>query len=767
MSFAKSLLHLRYWALAMSLISPALYAADQLDFEAANFAATLHASPAADVSNVPLDAKQTADLQLEQFSVFSPTASIVVKSATDSKTLPLPSTRYFKGKISDRANSAAFMAVDTDGKARSVVQLDGQLYVNNSSATAESAPNYTARAVHPEHDFKQKSFSCGVDGNRAFKPPLPAGISAKLKAPERAEASNGMTYYAGLIIETDYEFYQLFNDSAAAAQYVADLIAYVSSIYEAEINTQLRIEQLVLYTSPQDPWDAESTSGALYELQSYYLANRSQAKRTAVHFLSGKENMNGGIAFISSICTAPAYGGSSQGTYDYGVSGGMSGRFTANSPYIVWDAYVVAHELGHNFGSAHTHAYDVDHGYNLPVDCCYSSSGGACQNYTRASELPGLGTLTGGSTTTHPGTIMSYCHLVSGGSQNLSMTFGMNHPYGVQAYRVPAQMRATVETYAASYPACLATGNVSHTPFTLNNLSKWHESYVAKESTPLIGDFNGDGRDDVASFAQYSSHKVFVSLSTGTSLAAKTLWKPEFALGTEEAAVGDFNGDGKADLISLTHNDKRQLHVALSTGASFSANELWFTLKTAQDGIQVVGDFDGDTKDDVATIQKVTGEVFVSTSTGKRFRVQNQWSLNALLGAEQIVVGDFNGDKRADLGFSTSTGEVKVSLSSGTSFAASQTWHSDLAKSAKQLAASDFNQDGKDDIVSYQATAEGGIYVAFASDNQFGDNQHAHKWFAPYDQIIKAGYFTNDKVGDVISFTRGTTADVWVATDLP
>lgn len=764
MGLAKSLWLITPLTLVTSLFLTPLQAAEPLNFTDANFAQALYQAKQAQVAAVPLEANRAAELELEQFQVFAPNASITVKSAAGTQTLSLPQTSYFKGKVVDQANSAAFMATDLTGNTRSIVQIEGQIYVNNSDTnTAQSS----ARALDPANDFKQQQFACGIEGNTQFKPPLPAGIQAKLSTATRAGEASSDTYVADLIIETDYEFYSLFNNTTTAAQYVADLIAYISSIYATEINTKLRLKEVVLYTSSNDPWNAESTESALYEVQNYYLANRASIKRTTVHFLSGKENMNGGIAYIASICTAPAYGGR-QGSYDFGVSGGLSGSFTPNSPLIVWDAYVVAHELGHNFGSSHTHSYDVDHGYNLPVDCCYAASGGACRDYQSRMNLPGLDSLTGGISATHPGTIMSYCHLVSGGSQNVSMTFGTNHPYGVEANRVPEQMRYTVESYAAILPQCLPIDNDDSTvtggSFGFTNVSKWHDSFVAGAATPLVGDFNGDHLDDVASFT--AKNQLFVALSSGSSLSSKTLWKSKFALGLEQAAVGDFNGDGKADVASLTHNAKRQIYVALSNGSSFGATRLWFGLKSAQDGTQVIGDFDGDGKDDVATLKPATGLVFVNLSAGNRFRLQRQWSANAALGAQQIMVGDYNGDGYDDLGFSTPTGEFKVSLSSGSNFAVAAIWHNNLAKNITQLVAGDFNADGKDDIASYVPTAEGGIYLALAEDGKLGNHQKAHAWFTPYDQMLKAGRFTNDDASDVMSFTRGSAADVWVGTNL-
>ena len=72
------------------------------------------------------------------------------------------------------------------------------------------------------------------------------------------------------------------------------------------------------------------------------------------------------------------------------------------------------------------------------------------------ATLPGLGSTTGGSPGQANGTVMSYCHLLSGGvTGNVSYTFGQGHPYGVAPDRVPAQMVSHVVSRAASFPACL------------------------------------------------------------------------------------------------------------------------------------------------------------------------------------------------------------------------------------------------------------------------------------------------------------------------
>ena len=46
------------------------------------------------------------------------------------------------------------------------------------------------------------------------------------------------------------------------------------------------------------------------------------------------------------------------------------GGFDLASPSNIWDVMVLTHELGHNFGSPHTHCYSP------PIDRCYNAEPG-------------------------------------------------------------------------------------------------------------------------------------------------------------------------------------------------------------------------------------------------------------------------------------------------------------------------------------------------------------------------------------------------------
>ena len=76
----------------------------------------------------------------------------------------------------------------------------------------------------------------------------------------------------------------------------------------------------------------------------------------------------------------------------------------ADVPTYSWTVDVIAHELGHLFGSQHTHAC-VWNGNNTAIDGCYTTEGN-CGNPGEPNK----------------GTIMSYCHL--GPGKDLSLGFG-------------------------------------------------------------------------------------------------------------------------------------------------------------------------------------------------------------------------------------------------------------------------------------------------------------------------------------------------------
>ena len=262
----------------------------------------------------------------------------------------------------------------------------------------------------------------------------------------------GQLYQATIAIESDGEFYALFGNSSNATQYIANLFAYATTIYERETQTRLTLGEINLWTNAAtDPWTFTDTEFGLYDFQDYWIANKSSVSRTTAHFLSGK-NLGGGIAYLGVLCN---------NDYGYGLSASIRGDFSLANPQPIWDIIVVTHEIGHNFDSEHTHDYQGIGGDANPVDSCML--GGPSGPYS-AGYLPGLASLSGGAPGAGNGSIMSYCHLLTGGYGNISLTFGQSpFSYGIKPYRVSDVMSSFAAQTAQNYATCLPVISSSYT----------------------------------------------------------------------------------------------------------------------------------------------------------------------------------------------------------------------------------------------------------------------------------------------------------------
>ncbi|WIV57051.1 FG-GAP-like repeat-containing protein [Amycolatopsis nalaikhensis] len=286
-----------------------------------------------------------------------------------------------------------------------------------------------------------------------------------------------------------------------------------------------------------------------------------------------------------------------------------------------------------------------------------------------------------------------------------------------------------------------------------------------------LTDFTGDGKADIATFTRGSAGDVYAAASDGTKFnGTSTLWHDRFSVGTEIPLSGDFNGDGKADVATFSRGSTADVYVALSDGTKFDGNGvMWDDYFAANGEIPAVGDFNGDGKDDIATFTLGTaGDVYVALSDGTKFGASSLWHGDFGFGAELPYVGDFTGDGKDDVAVFTrgTTGDVYVATSDGTKFIGNGVkWHDNFAFNAEIPAIGDFTGDGKDDIAVFTRGTAADVYVATSDGTKFvGTTVKWHDHFAANDEIPAVGDFTGDGKDDIATFTRGTAADVYVAT---
>ncbi|WP_181690224.1 FG-GAP-like repeat-containing protein [Streptomyces sp. NBRC 110611] len=273
------------------------------------------------------------------------------------------------------------------------------------------------------------------------------------------------------------------------------------------------------------------------------------------------------------------------------------------------------------------------------------------------------------------------------------------------------------------------------------------DSWNWEASKLTAGDFNGDGKTDLAvlyNYGQTSDGRNETGLWTFTSKgsagfeAPRRVWQSGSGSWNWDASkivAGDFNGDGKTDLavlynygqtsdgrnetglITFTANDSNGFNDPRRVWESGKGSWNWNTSKLA------AGDFNGDGKTDLAVLYGYGKTADGRNESALWFTANNSNGFNEPRKvwdsgkdswnweASKIVAGDFNGDGKTDLAVLyryglTSDGRNQTGLwvfdGSKNGFdAPHQVWDSGKDSwnwDASELAAGDFNGDGKADI---------------------------------------------------------------------
>jgi len=189
-----------------------------------------------------------------------------------------------------------------------------------------------------------------------------------------------------------YDLYNTLNLSESEiTNYVDGLIHQIDEIYQLD-NISIGLAELTIWSEP-DPYDLADLSRALASFSSNHHGSHSGH---LAHLLTHTSDYIGGKAFLRGLCdSAKSFGVSSV----YGV--------VNDSWEYSWDVHILAHEIGHNLGSQHTH------------DCVWGPEGDTaidgCSNNLGCGEAP---------IPSEGGTIMSYCQ---GHVEGIDFSLGLSN----------------------------------------------------------------------------------------------------------------------------------------------------------------------------------------------------------------------------------------------------------------------------------------------------------------------------------------------------
>lgn len=192
-------------------------------------------------------------------------------------------------------------------------------------------------------------------------------------------------------------------------------------------------------------------------------------------------------------------------------------------------------------------------------------------------------------------------------------------------------------------------------------------TFSAERMKRVTGDFNGDGIGDVAAFYGYDDGTVslltWLGRGDGTFSEHFTSWSVEpknWTFDAITAQAGDFNGDGRDDIAAwydYRNGDDKLFTFLANSGGGFAAPVSSFA-RTEADGWVVermklaTGDFNGDGRDDLGVLDSyIAGTVrlvaFTGTPDGGFAEPVSGWqSTGWQFDRVSVVSGDFDGDGR-------------------------------------------------------------------------------------------------------------------------
>lgn len=277
-------------------------------------------------------------------------------------------------------------------------------------------------------------FICGID---ELKENQTQKISHKPDTAQRLMTSNCVRVYYEICYAP---FVNNGSNTTTTTNWITAIHNNIATLYTND-DIKTALSEIFIWQT-QDPYNGTYSANL-----SSFRTNRPVFNGDLGHLVNSPSTTS--VAYLNSLCTGNryAYSGISQ-TYN-------------NVPVYSWTIMAMTHEMGHGLGSPHTHACAWN-GNGTAIDGCGPQSG---NNEGCTGPIP---------STTQKGTIMSYCHLVSGVGINFNNGFGP---------QPAALIRNTVDGKACLGTNCVTTCATTITGLLVNNVTQNSASATLSDAT--------------------------------------------------------------------------------------------------------------------------------------------------------------------------------------------------------------------------------------------------------------------------------------------
>jgi len=291
----------------------------------------------------------------------------------------------------------------------------------------------------------------------------------------------------------------------------------------------------------------------------------------------------------------------------------------------------------------------------------------------------------------------------------------------------------------------------------------------------FIGDFNGDGNDDMLCHDASAGDK-WIDYAISAGQFGGTNWHIDVNWCNHASGrvhVGDFNGDGFDDLLCHdVSNGAKWIDYADGSGHFEGTN--WQSSANWCGGAELhIGDFNNDSRDDMLCHRPSDGYKWIDYASSSGQFGGTDWERDADWcghSGARLYVGDFTGDGWDDLlchdansGYKWIDHANAAGQFNGTNWELNMRW---CHQSSGQLFVDDFNGDGRDDMLCHDANS-GHKWISFANNaNGFDGTSRDWPMAWCYGNQFLTGDFDENGVADFLCHDPDS-GEKWIAYQEP